>query len=269
MPTSFLRTGHRCRALYTAGAAILFIPLSPTQAEDGAPPTELDRIKAKTELATAKAELATAEAKRIEALGLPSFEGKTTMQNNAGALEVNLLSATAIGGAAGKVANAVTMSIDLKMALADQFDSVSDFSSAVDSYFETYYTKEEQAAARTAQFASVFDSLGLAMPGTLAAFRQLVDAQDLTTAAGQATYATRCSWHRPSPTCNRPSMVRRAPPTSCRSVRIWKSSCWSFRATPPQSAKWSWPISTKATARCSSRSGRCRMRRRPPTLRRS
>lgn len=82
------------------------------------------------------------------------------------------------------------MSIDLKMALADQFDSVSDFSSAVDSYFETYYTKEEQAAARTAQFATVFDSLGLAMPGTLAAFRQLVDAQDLTTAAGQATYAT-------------------------------------------------------------------------------
>ncbi|KAK0332075.1 hypothetical protein LTR94_026360, partial [Friedmanniomyces endolithicus] len=82
------------------------------------------------------------------------------------------------------------MSIDLKMALADQFDSVSDFSSAVDSYFETYYTKEEQAAARTAQFATVFDSLGLAMPGTLAAFRQLVDAQDLTTSAGQATYAT-------------------------------------------------------------------------------
>lgn len=82
------------------------------------------------------------------------------------------------------------MSIDLKMALADQFDSVSDFSSAVDSYFETYYTKEEQAAARTAQFATVFDSLDLAMPGTLAAFRQLVDAQDLTTTAGQATYAT-------------------------------------------------------------------------------
>ncbi|WP_312313169.1 hypothetical protein [Sphingobium yanoikuyae] len=82
------------------------------------------------------------------------------------------------------------MSIDLKMTLADQFDSVSDFSSAVDSYFETYYTKEEQAAARTAQFATVFDSLGLAMPGTLAAFRQLVDAQDLTTSAGQATYAT-------------------------------------------------------------------------------
>ena len=86
--------------------------------------------------------------------------------------------------------SASLMSVDLKMALADQFDSVSDFSNAVDSYFETYYTQAEQAAARTAQFADVFASLGLSMPTTLAAFRALVEAQDLTTAAGQATYAT-------------------------------------------------------------------------------
>lgn len=86
--------------------------------------------------------------------------------------------------------SAVSMSVDLKMALADQFDSVSDLTSAMDSYFETYYTKAEQAAARNAQFADVFGSLGLTMPATLAAFRSLVEAQDLTTAAGQATYAT-------------------------------------------------------------------------------
>ncbi|EJL34126.1 hypothetical protein [Novosphingobium sp. AP12] len=86
--------------------------------------------------------------------------------------------------------SAVVMSTELKMSLAAQFDSVSDFTSAVDGYFESYYTKAEQAAARTAQFATVFDSLGVTMPGTLAAFRQLVEAQDLTTAAGQATYAT-------------------------------------------------------------------------------
>ncbi|SEQ60709.1 hypothetical protein [Sphingobium sp. YR768] len=85
---------------------------------------------------------------------------------------------------------AVGMSIDLKMSLADYFDSVSDFTSAVDSYFEAYYTKEEQATAQAAQFATVFDSLGLAMPDTLAGFRALVEAQDLTTAAGQSTYAT-------------------------------------------------------------------------------
>jgi hypothetical protein len=53
-----------------------------------------------------------------------------------------------------------------------------------------FYTKEEQAAAQTAQFTKVFASLGLTMPSTLAAFRSLVEAQDLTTAAGQATYAT-------------------------------------------------------------------------------
>lgn len=82
------------------------------------------------------------------------------------------------------------MSIDLKMSLADQFDSVSDFSSAISSYFDTYYTKAEQAAAQTAQFSKVFDSLGMSMPSSLAAFRALVEAQDLTTAAGQATYAT-------------------------------------------------------------------------------
>jgi len=86
--------------------------------------------------------------------------------------------------------SAATMSIDAKLALADQFDSVSDFTSAIGAYFDAYYSKEEQAAAKTRQFAQVFDSLGLAMPGTLAGFRALVEAQDLTTAAGQSTYAT-------------------------------------------------------------------------------
>ena len=82
------------------------------------------------------------------------------------------------------------LNIDMKMAIADQFESIADMSSAVQGYFETFYTKQEQAAAKTAQFAKVFDSLGLTMPSTLAGFRALVEAQDLTTAAGQATYAT-------------------------------------------------------------------------------
>lgn len=82
------------------------------------------------------------------------------------------------------------MGIAAKLGLADQFDSVSALTNAVDSYFAAYYTKEEQAAARTAQMAGVFQSLGLALPSTLAGFRALVEAQDLTTAAGQATYAT-------------------------------------------------------------------------------
>lgn len=118
---------------------------------------------------------------KFQAVGEGLFD---TLVRVASTVESVTSSLTMLGSSAS------LMSVDLKMALADQFESVSDFSSAVDAYFETYYTKEEQAAARTAQFATVFDSLSLSMPGTLAAFRQLVDAQDLTTAAGQATYAT-------------------------------------------------------------------------------
>jgi hypothetical protein len=82
------------------------------------------------------------------------------------------------------------MSVAAKLGLADQFDSVSALNDAATAYFQAFYTSEEQAAAKTAQMGKVFASLGLAVPSTLASFRQLVEAQDLTTAAGQATYAT-------------------------------------------------------------------------------
>jgi hypothetical protein len=86
--------------------------------------------------------------------------------------------------------SAQNLGIGAKLGLADQFDSLGDFTSAVSDYFDAFYSKEEQAAAKTAQFSKVFASLGLAMPNTLAGFRALVEAQDLTTAAGQQTYAT-------------------------------------------------------------------------------
>ncbi|TCP71820.1 hypothetical protein [Sphingomonas sp. PP-CE-1G-424] len=86
--------------------------------------------------------------------------------------------------------NAQTMGIGVKLALADQFESVSALTDAASAYFQTYYSKEEQAAAKTAQMSGVFASLGVAMPATLSAFRALVEAQDLTTSAGQSTYAT-------------------------------------------------------------------------------
>jgi hypothetical protein len=75
------------------------------------------------------------------------------------------------------------------MGLADQFDSVSALVDAADAYFQAFYSKEEQAAAKTAQMAKVFASLNMAVPATTASFRQLVEAQDLTTAAGRETYA--------------------------------------------------------------------------------
>jgi hypothetical protein len=86
--------------------------------------------------------------------------------------------------------SALGMSIAAKIGLADQFESISALTDAADAYFQAFYTKEERAAAKAAQLAGVFTSLGLSMPSSLATFRQLVEAQDLNTAAGQATYAT-------------------------------------------------------------------------------
>ncbi len=82
------------------------------------------------------------------------------------------------------------MSVAVKLGLADQFDSVADLTSAADAYFQAFYSAEEQAAAKTAQFGQVFARLGVTMPATIADFRALVEAQDLTSSAGQATYAT-------------------------------------------------------------------------------
>lgn len=76
------------------------------------------------------------------------------------------------------------------LGLADQFDSVSAMGSAVEAYFKAFYSQSEQAAAKQAQMAQVFSALGITMPATLTAYRQLVEAQDLNTAAGRETYAT-------------------------------------------------------------------------------
>ena len=83
-----------------------------------------------------------------------------------------------------------TLGVDIDMAIADLFDSADDYTSAANTYFQDFYSKQEQATAETAQFTKALASLGLQMPGTLDDYRQLVDAQDLTTDAGQKAYAT-------------------------------------------------------------------------------
>lgn len=97
----------------------------------------------------------------------------------------------AVTNALGDLGTVTTgLGIDAKVGLAGQFDSIGDLTSAADAYFQAFYTKEEQRAAKLAQLGRVFGSLNLAMPETLAGYRALVDAQNLATAAGQSTYAT-------------------------------------------------------------------------------
>ncbi|MFM7028848.1 MAG: phage tail length tape measure family protein [Chakrabartia sp.] len=80
------------------------------------------------------------------------------------------------------------LSLSAKMNLFDLFGSASDMASATSDYFSLFYTKAEQTAALTAQMTQVFGSLGLTLPDSIAGFRALVDAQDLTTEAGRAAY---------------------------------------------------------------------------------
>ena len=80
------------------------------------------------------------------------------------------------------------LTIAASMDLVELFGSVSDMTSATGEYFALYYTGTEQAAARTAQMTRALTSMGLAMPDSIAGFRSLVEAQDLTTEAGRAAY---------------------------------------------------------------------------------
>ncbi|MCZ4341513.1 hypothetical protein O4H52_07870 [Sphingomonadaceae bacterium G21617-S1] len=85
--------------------------------------------------------------------------------------------------------SATSLGTDASMAIADMFDGAAGYQDAAGRYFELFYSDSEQAAAKTEQLGKVFDSLGIAMPESIASFRALVEAQDLTTAAGQETYA--------------------------------------------------------------------------------
>ncbi|WP_047866763.1 phage tail length tape measure family protein [Sphingomonas paucimobilis] len=118
---------------------------------------------------------------RFAKVGEGAFE---TLVRVASTVEAATNALNDLGGAAQ------ALGIDAKMGLVGQFDSISAFSSATDAYFKAYYSKAEQSAAKTAQLGKVFDSLGLSMPASLSAFRSLVEAQNLSTTAGQATYAT-------------------------------------------------------------------------------
>lgn len=62
------------------------------------------------------------------------------------------------------------------------------FNAALSVFQSNFYTAAEQASFARAQLLDAFQDLGLAMPRTARGFRDLVNAQDLTTEAGQSAY---------------------------------------------------------------------------------
>lgn len=77
----------------------------------------------------------------------------------------------------------------LASSLVDAFGGADNFSQAVGAYYQAFYSEQERAETALRQLTETLADLGFTLPATRAAYRQLVEAQDLTTEAGRATYA--------------------------------------------------------------------------------
>ena len=64
-----------------------------------------------------------------------------------------------------------------------------DFTTQTNAYYSAFYTQTERTKNATRQLTDTLYFMGLELPATRDAFRELVDAQDLMTDAGRATYS--------------------------------------------------------------------------------
>lgn len=78
---------------------------------------------------------------------------------------------------------------DMASQLVDQMGGLAQYQSTTAAYYQAYYTEAERHATATRQLTASLAALGLSLPTTRAAYRALVEAQDLTTDAGRRTYA--------------------------------------------------------------------------------
>lgn len=117
-------------------------------------------------------------------------EGETTAQT------IERLSASLIGANNALAGLNVTMfntsvaGADAASKLVGLFGGLENLGAATANYYGRYYNEAEKAAKVTAQVTTALADAGLAMPATRAAFRALVEAQDLTTDSGRKAFAT-------------------------------------------------------------------------------
>jgi len=90
----------------------------------------------------------------------------------------------------GKVTYSASMqSAQYAQNIINAVGSQSEFESAVRGYFDAFYSNTDKSSSKLSVFTSELSKLGIStVPMTRQAFRQLVDAQDLTTESGQAVY---------------------------------------------------------------------------------
>jgi hypothetical protein len=115
--------------------------------------------------------------------------GETAVQTLA-RLSSSLVAVNGTLGALGHTLFATsTTGADMASKLADAFGGLDNFSASTGAYFDAYYSEAERSAAVTKQLTTSLSALGLSMPASLAGFRGLVEAQDLTSDSGRRTYA--------------------------------------------------------------------------------
>ena len=74
--------------------------------------------------------------------------------------------------------------------ITEAFGGLDAFGTATSAYFQAMYTEAEQASAAMGNLSDTFADLGVEAPTSADALRQLVEAQDLTTEAGRAMFAS-------------------------------------------------------------------------------
>ncbi|MCX8017037.1 MAG: hypothetical protein N2690_03925, partial [Rhodocyclaceae bacterium] len=74
--------------------------------------------------------------------------------------------------------------------IVEAFGGLSQFTEATSAYFRALYSDAEQATYALGKLVDAFAALGFEIPGSTAALRELVKAQDLTTEAGRKAFAS-------------------------------------------------------------------------------
>ena len=74
--------------------------------------------------------------------------------------------------------------------IVNVFGGISEYASAVQQYYEDFFTAEERGANAIIEMTRAMSYMGESVPETTQGFKDLVNAQDLTTESGRKAYAT-------------------------------------------------------------------------------
>lgn len=135
-----------------------------------------------------------AEADRISKQVIPQFvslqkagEGYfETLSRVANQMEVVQMWTRRTGDALGAVGVSAAFFAD---DLIKRFGGLSDYQTAISKFYDDFFTAEEKIANQTNELTIAFTRLGISVPESMSAFKDLALAQDLSTASGRYFYS--------------------------------------------------------------------------------